>query len=563
MEAKDLYYDSLLKEIGSHLVEGRTESAAFLRWFLENIFRLDETDADDAICDSSNDRGIDGIVVNDFNDQILVFQAKIAQNEKKTLGDTALKEFEGTLKQLSTAESVGELINGESNTRLKQLLKRLNIPTLITDGYTVTGCFVTNQIADNNAVAYTENHSDIEVYDRERIAQEHVDLDADEGIQEEAEIPAFENQVIRYKAGDQATLYQIISKASDLINLGGIEDQTLFSQNVRLSLGNTKVNKDISASISDQSRHKRFPLFHNGITLLADKIVETDNGIRVKNYVVVNGAQSLSTLYANRESLSDELRISVRAVELKNKPELAKEITHNSNNQNAIKARDLKANNSMQQRLQAEFRSEFNGYYGFSIKRGEPLDDKIVIGNEDAAALMLAMDLQRPWTCHQRYKFFDEFYSDIFGRPEVDAFRIVFLFELGEHVRSRMTDIIYEPIARYKLSYYFILYCLSSIMRLDKESEEIFRNPSALFDHDDFVDKLCNIIDPIISDVITDFNYEIKRMGDDFDYKAELKSPKRVAALADDLIKEYEKQVKKGKADSFATLWEKALEEAS
>ena len=34
-------------------VPGRTKSAAFLIWFLETIYRLDETDAQDAVCDRS------------------------------------------------------------------------------------------------------------------------------------------------------------------------------------------------------------------------------------------------------------------------------------------------------------------------------------------------------------------------------------------------------------------------------------------------------------------------------------------------------------------------------
>jgi hypothetical protein len=87
MQESDLKYDQLVKLVAPYNIEGRTESAAFLRWFLENKVRLEETDADDAICDASNDRGIDGIVVNDLNEQVLIFQSKITQNDDRTLGD--------------------------------------------------------------------------------------------------------------------------------------------------------------------------------------------------------------------------------------------------------------------------------------------------------------------------------------------------------------------------------------------------------------------------------------------------------------------------------------------
>ena len=334
--------------------------------------------------------------------------------------------------------------------------------------------------------------------------------------------------------------------------LGGIEDQTLFSQNVRKSLGNTKVNKDITKSVSEKSRHNRFPLFHNGITMIAESISNQDGAITVSNYVVVNGAQSLSTLYKNEKLLSKDLRINVRAIELSGKPELAREITHNSNNQNAIRARDLKANNNIQMRLQVEVKNFSDGLYGFSIKRGEEISANEVIVNEEAAALFLAMDLQKPWTAHQRYKFFDESYGEIFGRTEVNAMRIIFLYEIGKYVSEQMTEVEYEQMARYKLTYYFILYCLSAVIRLDNDSRDIFNNPELIFEYNDYADLLSESIDELVSDIITDLNYEVKQLGDDFDYKADLKSPKRVVILGDSIVKEYEKQMKKGKAQTFA-----------
>jgi hypothetical protein len=45
-------------------VPGRTEARAFLAWFLEHYYRLEETDAQDAVCDGPDDKGVDGIYVN-------------------------------------------------------------------------------------------------------------------------------------------------------------------------------------------------------------------------------------------------------------------------------------------------------------------------------------------------------------------------------------------------------------------------------------------------------------------------------------------------------------------
>ena len=76
----------------------RSESRQFLAWFLENYYRLDPLEVSDCICDDRDDKGIDGIYVNSQLAQIDVFQGTILRKEK-TLGDTMLKEFAGTLAQ--------------------------------------------------------------------------------------------------------------------------------------------------------------------------------------------------------------------------------------------------------------------------------------------------------------------------------------------------------------------------------------------------------------------------------------------------------------------------------
>ena len=56
------------------------------------------------------------------------------------------------------------------------------------------------------------------------------------------------------------------------MQLQGISDQSIFDYNVRGALGNTKINKGIVRSIKDKSLHKQFPLFHNGITIVAEDV---------------------------------------------------------------------------------------------------------------------------------------------------------------------------------------------------------------------------------------------------------------------------------------------------
>lgn len=58
-------FDSLNNFVQPFEAKGRTESAAMLIWFLETLYRLDETEAQDAVCDRRHDAGIDALYVSD------------------------------------------------------------------------------------------------------------------------------------------------------------------------------------------------------------------------------------------------------------------------------------------------------------------------------------------------------------------------------------------------------------------------------------------------------------------------------------------------------------------
>ena len=61
-------------------------------------------------------------------------------------------------------------------------------------------------------------------------------------------------------------------------------------------LGNTKVNKAMRDSVQEKGQHQFFPLYHNGVTILCERAEITDDmHLTIENYVVVNGAQSIST----------------------------------------------------------------------------------------------------------------------------------------------------------------------------------------------------------------------------------------------------------------------------
>lgn len=278
------------------------------------------------------------------------------------------------------------------------------------------------------------------------------------------------------------------------------------------------------------------------------KIVD-DERLWVKDYVVVNGAQSISTFYKNSAYLSDDLRVFVKVVALRNE-QLARKITVNSNNQNSIKARDLRSNHALMLRLKAEFEAQFPEYR-FEIKRGELADSsKEVVTNELAARLLLAFDLNEPYTCHQIYKLFDDKYAEIFGRPEVSAARVVFLLKLYKQIKDRISEIGHSQMAGYALTSFFGLNVLRHVMEMSKRSAKLVRDRTMMLDEGERDAVLARVPD-VLGDLLVDLKYEIDEKGESLDYKSDLKSPEEVRKLRNSLVSSYEKEMKKGKATTF------------
>ena len=75
MNASDFEYAKLQSQIlPNYSDRAHSVSGQFLRWFMEEIFRLEPQDADDACVDSQLDKGIDGIFVSEQAEEIYLFQ---------------------------------------------------------------------------------------------------------------------------------------------------------------------------------------------------------------------------------------------------------------------------------------------------------------------------------------------------------------------------------------------------------------------------------------------------------------------------------------------------------
>ena len=549
MNADDLNYENLTGTILiGHTFEGRTESIAFLAWFLEHVLRLDDVASADAICDGPGDRGIDGIVVDHDGNEIVFLQSKVRQNENRLVGDQPIRDFAGSVAQFATEEAVRSAIATEPNTELSKLFVRSEIAERVAEGYLSRGYFITNSSVNESGRRAAQDLN-ITIFSRLEIAEQYVEINAPDRVEGVARFDVSDHGYLEFSAGGAAKLYLITARAVDLLELGGISDGSLFAQNVRLNFGRTKVNRDIALTIEDRTKHLFFPMYHNGVTLICRRVdFPNDELLEVCDYVVVNGAQSLSVLYRAREQISDDLRLVVKIVEIVEDDSLAREITLSSNNQNAIKPRDLRSTNLLQTRLQAEFEAiDFEGFR-YQIKRGEE-EEGIPISNEEAGRLLLAFDVGEPWSCHQIYKVFDEKYSEIFGRRIVNAWRIILLHRMMSRIEAALPGIGHQAIQRYRLTRYFLLYSISKIIDEDDRAKEIFDDPRSLLVEEERCERVLDGVESISRRLCVDLRFELVEDNSGVDYKAVLKSPVQVPMMETKLRKSFLHDVARGREE--------------
>ncbi len=553
----DLSYPKLLNLFPQHIDPKRTESASFLIWYLENYLRLDTVDAIDAVCDQKGDKGIDGIYLNEDANIIEVYQSKISQSQNISIGDTALKQFEGTLKQLASEASVKKLIASAGTADVAKLLTRLDIAKRIGQ-FEVRGYFVSNLDLDANGEAYLK-HSSIKFIGRSNLVSTFISSSPTARVANPAEfdVSGFDFATYVVDAKHSAVIAPL--RATELIGLDGITNQTLYAYNVRGPLGRTQVNRDIAESIRDKSKHKTFPLFHNGITIIAKNLKTTKDKISVENYYVVNGCQSLSELYNNSAYLTDDLRVLVKLIQMEASSPLSDIVTNYSNNQNGVKPRDFKSNHPIQIRLQTELKKEFKKEFFYEIKRGENNHGLATITNEQAGLYLMAFDLKRPWATHRKYQIFEDDYRELFGRPAVTAKRIVLchlLCGLAENAIPKLNNSLF---AKYTLTKYLILYIIRLIMDEDDLGKKVTADPDNYVVHKKSRKALLQAIKRVLDDVVVDLNAEIDSLGEDFDYRGKLRDEKWVTDLTRDIVSNHRKLVGRGRISSLAAEYAKFL----
>jgi len=507
-------YDLIETQAAPFYVGNRTRSTALLAWFIENVMREDPDAVEDAICDGGGDKGIDAIVFDEDNNELFVLQAKHRSQPGTTQGDADLRSFSGVATYFEDVNGVQSLLNSAPNEELTKLIGRLALTERMEESAPhVRLIFITNAERDAAGADYVTatagRNQSIDLWDGPRLLEvarrtERPDLLPGSYTLSSA-------GVISKPLSDNTHMAVAMIPATELIRLPGIENLTIFDLNVRLGLGNTKINRELRQTIRTQAEHPLFPAYHNGLTLLTDDLEQDGDDLILDGVGVVNGCQSLLSLWRERAYLSPELILIVKVIKVDQHADLADTITYRTNNQNQVNMRDQRANDRIQRDLQKEIRERYGEILFYDIRRGQSSGDAPnQLDNQLAAQLLMAVWLGEPWNAVRKVKLFDHEYHRVFRKANADRLFLASLIDAA--VQGRKKQLRPELQTSFASVRFALAHFIAVFLRQGPVGERLLESPGDWLPHQ--VDDIRAELDRHAEFVVDETNYFVQERID-------------------------------------------------
>lgn len=443
---------------------------ALIAWFGENVLKLDPNEIKERIVIDAKAEGIDAILIDEKNFDLIFCQAETAENIESTK-----KHFKEE-KLKSTLEGVRYLINENYKGKITPELENLadEYHELDITGDYKTKIFIITlkkETEDKKYIeAYKTSFPDIEIkfFDFDFIKDFYIN----EYLVSKSPPPEKISFKVMTNILDKTEPYKAMvfsSKAEELAKLYNDYRERIFQQNVRFSLGlkSKSINRQILDTAIDTERSKNFWYFNNGINIVC-KEIRPSTSKKIINLIdaqIINGAQTTYSLYEayKNGNLNDNAEVLIRVVETDDK-NFADLVTLYTNSQNAIRLRDLCSNDEIQTKTQKIFKDSYSYFY--ERKRGEfeslyPTNEaKIksfgkdyeekIISNENAAQTYLAFYENKPAeakSSKKRIFLKDEggFYNLIFNlKDEILTEKFLLSWTLLKYISNRKKEYLDE-----------------------------------------------------------------------------------------------------------------------
>lgn len=461
--------------------------AILLLWFLRNVLGVDDLLAYEFICDGYDDHGIDALWLEGDQatekETLVVLQSKYPET-LKNVGVNDLKQFVGSAEGLATADGVRGLLNQKVEPALKHLLEEFDVVKKLEAGHlAVRLIFVTAGVLTKEAQQYESTinkkhkRNYLSSYDLPQLAPIIEAFKTPTTVKAIVNVACPKDQ--RFVTTSTSARVMVCSvKAKDVVAWPGIKDRTLFDLNVRRELKRNAVRNALDLAISKTNDHVNFMAFHNGLTIVCEKIDETPaDHFTVTNMSVVNGAQSTVAFEANAGLLTDALKIVAKFVEVPPEKQLAREVAIRSNTQNPVTPRNLRARDGVQLRLAAEFKNEFKKYTFETRPDSSNPPGNTVIHNDIAAQLLCAVYNEAPWVAVHKLRLFDsETYPSVFNE-NVSASHVVMVDAIARAVQAQREKFPPDYLQSWQLTKLVGVYLVGQLLRTSAEYEKILSDP--------------------------------------------------------------------------------------
>lgn len=339
-------------------------SRSLAAYVIHHFTNCDPVDAAGSVVDGSGDNGIDAIFFHDAEEKLYLIQSKWFKDGKGEPENASVKKFTAGIHDLLSQNF--ERFNTKVSSKIPEIDAALAVSTL-----KVVVVLVHSGNADSLSDISNRDFADLEgeINDASETLssmvvnqrQLHLSLTEDLNSAVSVEIP------IQYWGKVQEPHYAIYGMvgASDLGQIWKDHKDRLVAKNLRGSLGDTDVNKEIRQSLEE--RPEQFWYFNNGITATAKSVNKSARGgarhdlgyFQCDELYVVNGAQTVSTigkyLEKNPEKNLADCYVQFRVIQLGESGEsFGDEVTRTNNRQNRIEARDFVSQDAEQKRIRSE-----------------------------------------------------------------------------------------------------------------------------------------------------------------------------------------------------------------
>lgn len=255
--------------------------------------------------------------------------------------------------------------------------------------------FLSNAKATKNFTEFkSENINDIELefrlFDIEHLYKIYLFQSGDEDL--DFEIP-LKIKALKIENNDEYSSYLALLDAPSLVKFYDKYGTKLLEKNIRTFLQfRTKINKGIKNTITYEPQ--RFFAYNNGITAVAKEVVMEGNFItKIKNLQIVNGGQTISSIYASAKNFNADIsqicvQMKLSVVKGEEQDEFIGKISEYANTQNNVKKSDFFSNSPFHKEFKAcskriwtpQIRSQKLTHWFYERVRGEYLNEQAYLG---------------------------------------------------------------------------------------------------------------------------------------------------------------------------------------